>query len=377
MDPTLLFILSIFVTVALFGFLIYFISTQFKKLSEKEVDSKKDEMLNEFLRGMQTNLNDRLQGVQGTMDERLKHVTDQLYTTTDVLNKRVDESSRNMNDRLDNAARVIQGVQKELGSMSEIGRGMKDLQDFLKSPKLRGNIGEEVLKDILQQMLPAENFALQHTFRTGDRVDAILKVHEGLICVDSKFPLENFNAMIQSETAEERESSRKEFTKNVKKHIDDISKKYILPDEGTVDFALMYIPSEAIYYEVVVNNDELGKHARNKRVIPVSPNVIYSYFKAILIGLEGKKIESRAKEILSTLRSIKEDSNRFSESLRVMSKHLTNAKNSADEVNKTFEKLDNRIGSLNKIGELAADVKESSEIISDVAESDDGVQRLI
>jgi len=257
---------------------------------------------------------------------------------------------------------------------------MKDLQDFLKSPKLRGNIGEEVLKDLLQQMLPSDHYVLQHTFKTGDRVDAILKVNDGILCVDSKFPMENFSAMMQAETTEERDISKKEFTKNVKKHIDDISKKYILPGEGTLDFALMYIPSEAIYYEVVVNTEDLGKYAWNKRVLPVSPNVFFSYLKAIKIGLEGKKIESRAKEILVALRSIKEDSNKFSDSLRVMTKHINNAKNSAEDVTKTYEKIDNRLGSLNQIGELAEDIKETTELITDSdpdSNSDSEVQRLI
>src|SRR3990167_1644159 len=154
--------------------------------------------------------------------------------------------------------------------------------------------------------------------------------------------------------------------KNVKKHISDISKKYILPSEGTVDFALMYIPSEAIYYEVVVNNPELGKYSWSQRVLPVSPNVFYSYLKAILIGLEGKKVESRAKEILAAIRSIKEDSIKFSDSLRVMTKHISNAKNSADDVTKNFERLDNRIGGLDNIGRLGD--KKSKPIIDEQQE---------
>ena len=341
MDTSILFISSIFLSLALFGAIFYFMQSQFKKLQEQSQNDKKDEILTKWLENM-----------QGTMDLRLKNVQEQLHQTTSSLNDRVDESSKNMNFRLDKAAEVIGKVQKELGSMSEIGRGMKDLQDFLRSPKLRGNIGEEILKDLLEQMIPSENYVLQHTFSTGDRVDALLKVEEGYISVDSKFPMENFNQMSQAERQEDREAVRKTFTRDVKKHISDISKKYILPSEGTVDFALMYIPSEAIYYEVVVNNPELGKYSWSQRVLPVSPNVFYSYLKAILIGLEGKKVESRAKEILAAIRSIKEDSIKFSDSLRVMTKHISNAKNSADDVTKNFERLDNRIGSLDNIGRL-------------------------
>lgn len=335
MDPTFLFILSILVTTAVFGFLVYFVSSKFKSLQEGLTDEKKDEILTKWLENM-----------QGTMDLRLKNVQEELHQTTSTLNKRVDESSKTMNSRLDKAAEVISSVQKELGSMSEIGRSMKDLQDFLRAPKLRGNIGEQVLKELLEQMIPSENYKLQHEFKTGDRVDALLIVDEGSIPVDSKFPMENFRAMMQADTESERESSRKVFIRDVKKHIDDIAKKYILPEEGTVDFALMYIPSEAIYYEVVVNNANLGKYSWEKRVLPVSPNVFYSYLKAILIGLEGKKIESRAKEILAAIRGIKKDSAKFGDSLRILTKHITNAKNTADEVSNQFEKLDTTIGSL-------------------------------
>src|SRR3989338_6873245 len=355
MDPTFLFIFSILVTVSVFGFLIYFVSSKFKSLREGLSDEKKDEILTKWLENM-----------HGKMDLRLKNVQEELHQTTSTLNKRVDESSKTMNSRLDKAAEVISSVQKELGSMSEIGRSMKDLQDFLRAPKLRGNIGEQVLKELLEQMIPSENYKLQHEFKTGDRVDALLIVDEGSIPVDSKFPMENFRAMMQADTESERESSRKVFIRDVKKHIDDIAKKYILPEEGTVDFALMYIPSEAIYYEVVVNNADLGKYAWSKRVLPVSPNVFYSYLKAILIGLAGSKVESRAKEILAAIRSIKEDSIKFSDSLRVMTKHISNAKNSADDVTKNFERLDNRIGGLDNIGRLGD--KKDKPIIDDQPE---------
>ena len=127
-----------------------------------------------------------------------------------------------------------------------------------------------------------------------------------------------------------------------------------MPDEGTVDFALMYIPSEAIYYEVVVNNPDLGKFAWEQRVLPVSPNVFYSYLKAILIGLEGKKVESRANEILAAIRSIKEDASKYGDSLRVLNKHITNAKNMTDEAVKNFDRLDTRLETLGKIDAIDA-----------------------
>ena len=308
------------------------------------------------------------------MADSMKHVQNQMSNTTENLAKRSDENSKSLNIRLDKAAEVISSVQKELGSMSEIGRNMKDLQDFLKSPKLRGNIGEEVLKDLLEQMLPSESYMLQYAFRSGEKVDAVLKIKEGLICVDSKFPFENFNLYVQSEKEENRNAAKKDFQRDVKRHIDAIAKKYILPEEKTLDFALMYIPSEAIYYEVVVNNPDLGKYGWTKRVLPVSPNVFYSYLRAILIGLAGSKVESQAKEILVALRAIKEDSGKFSDSLKTLTSHISNAKNKADEVNKHFERLDDKIGSLSRLPDK---VISASPQIESIVEDESPEQKLL
>jgi DNA recombination protein RmuC len=156
-------------------------------------------------------------------------------------NQRLEKQGESFNQRLDNAAKVISGVQRNIGEFSEIGRGMKDLQQFLASPKLRGNIGEQVLKELLKQFLPQESFNLQYTFKSGEKVDAAIKTSAGIIPVDSKFPMENFRKM------QEDKAYTKTFESDVKKHIDDISRKYILTDEGTLDYALMYIPSEAVY----------------------------------------------------------------------------------------------------------------------------------
>ncbi len=180
--------------------------------------------------------------------------------------------SRSINERLDNAARVISQVQRNIGEMSEIGRGMKDIQEFLRSPKLRGNIGEQVLRELLAQMLPKNSFFLQHTFKSGAKVDAAIKTSAGIIPVDSKFPMENFRKMIGAQNETEKKSFEKEFVKDVKKHIDDISNKYILTEEGTIDYALMYLPSETVYYEVV-NNTELFDYGGKREFCRFRPRL--------------------------------------------------------------------------------------------------------
>jgi DNA recombination protein RmuC len=257
-------------------------------------------------------------------------------------NNRLNEQNKNFNERLDTAARVISQVQRNIGEFSEIGRNMKDLQEFLNSPKLRGNLGEQVLKELLKQFLPSEAYKLQYTFKSGEKVDAVVLTSGGLIPIDSKFPMENFRKMIEDK------QYKREFEKDVKKHIDDISRKYILTSEGTIDYALMYIPSEAVYYEIV-NNESLFEYGGEKRILPVSPTTFYAYLKAILMSFEGQKIEKQAKEILISLRSIKKDFEKTEENLGILQKHLTNAYNMMNNVFSSFNNLGQKIDGTQKL----------------------------
>ncbi len=256
---------------------------------------------------------------------------------------RLDETTKTLNERLDNAARVILGVQKELGVMSEIGRSMKDVQDFLKSPKLRGNLGEQVLRDLLEQHFPKTHFEMQYKFRTGETVDAAIKTRDGIVPIDSKFPLENFQKLLQAGTDEERDSFRKDFLKDVKKHIGDISKKYILPAEGTVDFALMYVPSESVYYEIIREHTDTMQFAYANKVYLVSPNSFYFFMQAILTLMRGERLAEEAQKLLVTLAAIQKDSEKFEQTLGVLNSHVNNAKNAMDRVNAEYMKLEGKI----------------------------------
>ena len=231
-------------------------------------------------------------------------------TRIDDQNKQIvatlQSSTRTINERLDNAAKFIASVSKNIGEMSEIGRGMKQLQDFLQSPKLRGNIGEQILKELLSQVLPKQTYELQHRFKSGAIVDAVIITAHGLISIDSKFPMENFRKMTDERDETTKKKISKEFENNVKTHIDAISEKYIVTDEETIDYALMYIPSESVYYEIV-NRSALYDYATGNRVIPVSPMTFYAFLQSILISFEGQKIESQAKQVLQALRAIQKD----------------------------------------------------------------------
>jgi DNA recombination protein RmuC len=332
MDPlvTLIIVLAALLIVAVF------IN---KKLSDLKEAQKPSEELLEIIKMLQT----------GSKEDR-KVLLESLQSNTQALN-----------ERLDNAARVISQVQKNIGEFSEIGRGMKDLQEFLKSPKIRGNVGEQVLKEMLAQFLPKSSFNLQYSFKSGEKVDAAIKTSAGIIPVDSKFPMENFRKMSSAATEAEKKVFEKEFERGVKDHIDDISKKYILTEEGTIDYALMYIPSEAVYYEIA-NNADLFDYAQAKRVLPVSPTTFYAYIRAILMSFEGQKIEARAREILSSLRAIQKDYGKVGENLSVLQKHLNNAYNMMSSVFSSFTQLGQKISSTQTLGAgVKKEVKELKE----------------
>lgn len=290
--------------------------------------------------------------------EKKRQASDDLLAWLKSTNTRLDEQSKTivstlnqstkaLNERLDNAARFISEVQKNIGEMSEIGHDMKELSEFLKSPKLRGNIGEQILKEILGQMLPKQSFHFQYAFKSGAIVDAAIKTVNGLVPVDAKFPMENFRKLTGGRDSEERKFAAKNFLSDVKKHLESISKKYILTDEGTTDFALMYVPSEAVFYEIV-NSPELFDYAQSKAVLPVSPMTFYAYLKAVLMSMEGQRIESEAREILKIIKGMQKDYTDVQDNLGLLSKHLTNAYNQMHQVETRFmllgQKFQGKIG---------------------------------
>ncbi|HVZ67180.1 MAG TPA: DNA recombination protein RmuC [Patescibacteria group bacterium] len=276
-----------------------------------------------------------------TILEWMKSMQSSFDQNSRTMNSTLTSNTQALNDRLDRAAQVIGAVQKNIGEMSEIGRSMRDLNEFLKSPKLRGNIGEQVLKELLGQMLPKSSFNMQYAFKNGSIVDAAIKTEAGIIPIDSKFPMENFRKM-HSEDEAEKKLAEKSFTSDVKKHIDDIAKKYILPAEGTIDYALMYVPSESVYYEII-NNTALFDYSQKNRVLPVSPMTFYAYLRAILMGFEGQKITAHAQKILSSLRAIQTEYEKVGENLDTLNKHVTNSYNMMKQTETGFSRLGDKI----------------------------------
>ena len=271
-----------------------------------------------------------------------------------TVSENLQQSSAQMNSRLDNAAKVVGDLREKVGQIHEVGKAAAELVNILRAPKLRGGMGELFLGDLLAQILPPEHFKLQYRFRSGEAVDAVIQIGNKFVPVDSKFPLENFRRIMDSQSDSERITARKQFMRDVKKHVDAISTKYILPDEGTYNFALMYVPAENVYYETIIKEESsalgeerpLFSYALEKRVVPVSPNSFYAYLQTILLGLRGMQVEERAQEILNTLARLRGDFERVQESFRVLGKHLTNAQGSYSEGEKALAKFDAKLGQI-------------------------------
>jgi len=243
-------------------------------------------------------------------------------------------------------------LQQGIGAMEESGKRLEKisesivgLETLLKPPPLRGGIGETLLDQLLAQVLADKQYELQHSFKDGKRVDAVVRVGDRLVPVDAKFPIESFRRVLDAADDDTRRRERKVFIGAVKGHVNDIAEKYIRPEEGTFDFALMYIPAENVYYEAVLRDSEseLFQYSLEKQVVPVSPNSLYAYLLVIVHGLRGMRIEEKAKEILGLLGRLRVDLGRFQEDYRVLGGHLLNARTKYDEGDRRLRGVEERL----------------------------------
>jgi DNA recombination protein RmuC len=281
------------------------------------------------------------------MQQQLSALQQRLDAFGQTVAENLQQSTASMNTRLDNAAKVVGDLREKVGQIHEVGKAAAELVNIMRAPKLRGGMGELFLGDLLAQILPPEHYGLQHSFKSGEKVDAVIRIGGRLVPVDAKFPYENFRRVVEAATEAERAAARKQFLRDVKKHVDTIATKYILPD----DFALMYVPAENVYYETIIKEEageehQLLSYALSKRVIPVSPNSFYAYLQTILLGLRGLQVEQRAQEILATLQRLRGDFDRLNENFRLVGKHLTNATSAYADTEKSLTKLDAKLGQI-------------------------------
>lgn len=297
-----------------------------------------------------------VESLRNDLRESLNNITDNVNRQLATVTQQIQSQTSNVGSRLDNAANVIRDVQKNLGELGqatreikELGQSVSKVEELLRAPKLRGGLGELLLEDLLKQVIPAEYVEMQYRFRNGQTVDAVVKTYDKkMVPIDSKFPLENFRKMIEAQSDQERKSFHRDFVNDVKKHIDSIAAKYILTDEGTFDFALMYIPAENVYYETIIKDESsdggiLHSYALEKHVVPVSPNSFYAYLRVIVLGLRGLQIEKSAKSIIDNLNRLQGEVGKVRDAFEVLGSHLDNARKKYEEADKRLTHFEDRL----------------------------------
>lgn len=256
--------------------------------------------------------------------------------------------AKSVGERIEGTISVFGELKERLGELTqrtkyieEAGKNIASIQEILRSPKPRGGLGELLLERLLADSLPKDIFDLQWKFRNGDTVDAVVRIGENLVPIDAKFPLEDFERMVAAVSDDELATAQKQFVRSVKKHINDVT-KYILPDENTFDFALMYVPAENIYYETILQSD-IYCDCMQKKVFLVSPNSFNAYLQAILLGLKGLRIEKAAQDILGRLERLQGDFKAFQQDYQILGGHLHRAATKYDEASAKLTGLGDKI----------------------------------
>jgi DNA recombination protein RmuC len=309
----------------------------------------------------------KMEIIANTVATRLEAVTSAVQQgakdSAEITSQITAQAQTAMSNELKNTREQITQIQQQLGQVQESGHLMHEaasrLENILGGTKSRGNFGETTLERLLEDCLPRTQYTQQYRFRSGEAADAVIHLRDRKIMViDSKFPLDSFQRL---ET--EGDEARKTFVGAVKLHADSIAKKYIVPDEDTLDLALMFVPSEAVYYELLRSTDARGiaadAYCRTKKIIPVSPNTLYAHLSVIAMGLRGMQIEENAKRLSANLAGMRKQLDTFSESFDKIGTHLKNAQLSYAEADKRLDKASGSLDNLLTNGELNTPIDEA------------------
>jgi DNA recombination protein RmuC len=297
------------------------------------------------------------------LSERTAEVDRRLLGVTETMDRRLGELDTKVDRRLESASLTTNKIHERLGKVDEATTQMleraKDLarlEQALRPPKARGGFGELLLENLLRDRLPPTAYEMQYTFDSGERVDALLRVDRS-IPIDSKFPLDNYNRLVEAENDDERALAERQFARDVKQHIEAIATKYIRPDEGTYDFAFMYIPVEAVYYELACGKTgALLAHAHERRVFPVSPTTFTAYLQVIALGLRGMQIEQHAHEVMAYVAELQRDFDRFADDFDKVGTHLGHAQSKYHEASKRLDRFEGKLErAVEEQGELEAE----------------------
>ena len=298
----------------------------------------------------------------GLLQQQLEALRTAQDKTTENLQNSLQQGQNSLAQGLQSSQKVLGELHSQIGElqgtnrqMLQLGTDVRRLEDILSSPKLRGQMGEWSLENLLAQILPKDSYKLQYSFKDGKTVDALVQLADFSVSVDAKFPLPGFEKIMQAQTDEEKAKLRRQFLKDVTTHIDKIASDYIRPAEGTLDFAIMYIPAENIYYETIVKyageTQDILAYSLDKKVIPVSPNLLYAYLMTVVMGLHGLQIEKQAAEIRQNLKLLNASFADFGESWETLGTHLKNAYSKYGEGQDKFNRFAIQLDQIQDEGE--------------------------
>jgi len=282
--------------------------------------------------------------LQNQINELNRTLDVKLGQSTQVLQRQFGESSRLIKEITTELTKVGEGQKQVV----DVAKQLENLQDILKNPKQRGVLGEYYLKTVLENVFAPGQFQMQYEFKDGTIVDAVIFVKDKIIPVDSKFSLENYNRLLETKDEAERQRLESAFYDDLKRRIDETS-KYIKPSEGTMDFAFMFIPSEAVYYDLLINKvgaikantrDLIQYAAGEKKVMIVSPTTFLAYIQTVLQGLKALKIEESAKEIAKRVGDLSKHLLAIDEYMKKLGTHLGTTVNMYSKAYKEIGKVD-------------------------------------
>ncbi len=316
-----------------------------------------ESQMNELRRDLQTiataqaQSTGQLETIAKSVAQRLDSVTpalqDAIRNSAQITGQMTSDAQTKMADELKNTRDQITQIQRQLGEVQQAGKQMSQtaqtLEGILGGAKSRGSFGEATLERLLEDSLPSAQYKMQYRFSSGEAADAVITLRDKkLMAIDSKFPLDAFRRI-----AAEGDEARRAFATAVKGHADVIARKYIVPNEGTLEVALMFVPSESVYYELLMTADSKGQaldaYCRDKKVIAVSPNTLYAHLCVIAMGLRGMQMEENAKRLLESLSGMEKQLEKFADKFGTLGTHLKNAQQSYSESDKLFEKAQNTL----------------------------------
>lgn len=291
----------------------------------------------------------RLDNTAGEMSRTLAQA---LQQTTQALTggmSRVREETRaKLDEKFVEVTERLGDLKVANDRIVEFSRSLDQFQRMLQSPKLRGDFGEFTLEQMLADLLPAASYACQASIG-GARADAIIRTPQGALCIDSKFPLDNFRRALDSPDGPVRAAAMRAFFGDVRGRVDEIASRYILPPE-TLDLALMFVPAENVYYELL-GRPELLEYARNRHVVPVSPNTLYAYFQALALGFRGLMIQREARQVERMIDELRARFDRFHDHFQKVGKHLENAHSQYEAAIRDVDRFQGALDDL-KVGRL-------------------------